>query len=132
MTFVPPSAPVIVSIRELTGNANTPVIIVQEPENSTVKNNGDGTLTITFLPPSNPERFSAPALVLVYQDASGELREAKQEFAVTQQGDVPSLIQTGGETNPNQSSIPVGALALLIAMILGIDLFRRTGRGREV
>ena len=104
---------------------------MQEPENSTVKNNGDGTLTIIFSENEDDDRFFAPALVIVYQDASGELREAKTEFAVTQQGDVPSLIQTGGETNPNNSSLPFGTLALLLAMILGIDLFRRTGRERR-
>ena len=107
-------------------------MIVQEPENSKVTNNGDGTLTIIFSENDEDERFFAPAFVIVYKDASGELVEAKKEFAVTQQGDVPSLIQTGGKTNPHSSSLPLGSLALLLALILAIDLFRRTGRKEQV
>lgn len=101
-------------------------MIVQEPENSTVKNNGDGTLTIIFSENEDDDRFFAPALVIVYQDPSGELKEVKKEFAVTQEGDVPSLIQTGGEEDPNNSTLPLGSLALLLALILSLNLFRMT------
>lgn len=95
-------------------------------------NNGDGTLIITFSEKEEDERFFPAALVVVYKDESGELKEVKKEFAVTQQGDVPSLIQTGGETDPNNNSLPLGSLALLLALLLGVGLFRRTGRKEEV
>jgi hypothetical protein len=97
---VAPQAPIIVNIKEITGNANTPIVIVQEPENSTVTDNGDGTLTIVF-DKVEEDKFFAPALVFVYKDAKGVIQEAKKEFVVTQEGDVPSLIQTGYVSDNN-------------------------------
>lgn len=77
-------------------------MIVQEPENSTVTDNGDGTLTIVFNKVEE-DKFFAPALVFVYKDAQGVIQEAKKEFVVTQEGDVPSLIQTGYVPDNNES-----------------------------
>lgn len=105
---------------------------MQEPENSKVTNNGDGTLTIVFSENEDDDRFFAPALVIVYKDDSGELQEVKKEFAVAQQGDVPSLIQTGGAEDPSNSSFPLGGLALIFALLLSINLFRKTALEKQV
>jgi len=128
-TFVSPQAPVIVNIKEITGNANTPIIIVQEPENSTVTDNGDGTLTIVF-DKFEEDRFFLPTLVFVYKDSNGELQEAKKEFVVTQEGDVPSLIQTGYEPIDNTGWIKL--TILLLFALIGVSTFRNSRRKRVV
>jgi hypothetical protein len=120
----------LVSIKELTGGTNTPIIIVQEPEGSKVTNNGDGTLTIIF-DKNDSDRFVAPALVILYKDSTGDLKEAKKEFVVTQDGDVPSLVQTGADTNPNDSTTPAGRIALLFALMI-IAVFIRSSRRERI
>ena len=104
-------------------------MIVQEPENSKVTNNGDGTLTIVF-DPNETDRFLAPALVIVYKDSTGALKEAKKDFIVTKDGDVPSLVQTGADSNPSDSTVPAGQLSLLLALFIGLRLLRSPRRAR--
>lgn len=106
-------------------------MIVQEPENSKVTNNGDGTLTIVFNN-NDSDRFLAPALVIVYKDASGQLKEGKKEFVVTKEGDVPSVVQTGDMTDPVNTSSPLGRLALGLAFMVIFYLIRSPRRGKEL
>ena len=131
MTFAAPQAPITVSIKEITGSSTTPIVIVQEPENSKVINNGDGTLTIVF-DKTDSDKFVAPALVIVYKDASGELKESKKEFVVTQEGDVPSVVQTGDMSDLSSSTTPLGRLALGLAFALIFYVVRSSRRGREL
>ena len=119
------------SIKAITGDAKTPIVIVQEPEGSKVTNNGDGTLTIVF-DKTDSDKFVAPALVIVYKDSTGQLKESKTEFVVTQQGDVPSVVQTGDITDPASSSSPLGRLALGLAFALMLFIVRSPRRGREL
>lgn len=112
------------NIREITGNSNTPIVIVQEPENSKVTDNGDGTLTIIF-EKYEEDKFFAPALVFVYKDENGELQEAKKEFVVTQEGDVPSLIQTGYQNLNTQNSINWQIGGFIFALLFAIRLTMR-------
>lgn len=72
----------------------------------------------------------APALVIVYKDSTGALKEAKKEFIVTKDGDVPSLVQTGADSNPSDSTVPAGQLSLLLALLIGFGLLRSPRRGR--
>ncbi len=90
--------------------------------------NGDGTLTIVF-EKYEEDKFFAPALVFVYADENGELQEAKKEFVVTQEGDVPSLIQTGYEPSDDNGLIK-WALVFALAL-LGVLLFPGTRRRSE-
>lgn len=101
---------------------------MQEPENSKVTDNGDGTLTIVF-EKYEQDKFFAPALVFVYVDRNGELQEAKREFVVTQEGDVPSLIQTGYEPS-NDNGLIKWALILALAL-LGVLIFPGMRRRSE-
>ena len=127
-TFVTPQAAIIVSIKEITGNANTPIVIIQEPENSKVTDNGDGTLTIVF-DKYEQDKFFAPALVFVYKDSKGELQEAKKEFVVTKEGDVPSLIQTGYMPS-GDNGLMKWALSLAF-VACGLMLFQGTRRRKS-
>jgi len=92
-----------------------------------VTDNGDGTLTIVF-EKYEEDKFFAPALVFVYADENGELQEARREFVVTQEGDVPSLIQTGYEPSDDNGLmnwVLVFAFALL-GVLLFPDIRRRS------
>lgn len=89
------------TVQQLTRQQATSIVIIQQPENGKLVDNKDGTFTYT---PSSEkaDEFVADSFVYVYKDVSGELIEGKREFVVTQEGDVPSLIQTGGSF-PNNS-----------------------------
>lgn len=104
-----------------------PLVIISAPQNGTVQNNGDGTLTIT-LNPNDSDKFELESFVYIYEDSKGNLVEGKKDFVVTQEGDVPSLIQTGGDTPP-PSNTPGNVLLFITLLLLGTTLLRKRELG---
>ena len=111
----------------MTGRDNAPLVIISAPQNGTVQNNGDGTLTIT-LNPNDTDKFALESFVYIYEDTKGNLVEGKKDFVVTQEGDVPSLIQTGGDTPP-PSNTPGNLMLLITLLFVGATLLRRRELG---
>ncbi len=79
---------------QLTGIPKAAIVILEQPKEGSFTLNQD--LTVVYTAPAVAEgTFFAQPLVYVYKDLNGELVEARREFVVVQEGDVPSLIQTG-------------------------------------
>ena len=94
VVFVTPSAPVVVTSKELTGTPNTPIEIVTPPiyGNVEVEANGDMTYTSNV---TDPESTVVDVVEYKFTNLSGAVIVARKEFVLEQKGDVPRIIQTG-------------------------------------
>ena len=117
--------------QDLTGIASAAIIILEKPDAEVFTVNKDNSVTFEAPVISRTAFFSA-SLVYVYKDLSGELLEQKREFVVAQQGDVPSIIQTGDSrvVDENQSQIPSYILALTLLLFF-ITLFSNWNRRKS-
>ena len=117
--------------QDLTGIASAAIIILEKPDAEVFTVNKDNSVTFEAPVISRTAFFSA-SLVYVYKDLSGELLEQKREFVVAQQGDVPSIIQTGDSrvVDENQSQIPSYLLALTLLLFF-ITLFSNWNRRKS-
>ena len=117
--------------QDLTGIASAAIIILEKPDAEVFTVNKDNSVTFEAPVISRTAFFSA-SLVYVYKDLSGELLEQKREFVVTQQGDVPSIIQTGDTrvVDENQSQTPSYLLALTLLLFF-ITLFSNWNRRKS-
>ena len=117
--------------QDLTGIASAAIIILEKPDAEVFTVNKDNSVTFEAPVISRTAFFSA-SLVYVYKDLSGELLEQKREFVVAQQGDVPSIIQTGDtrEVDENQSQTPSYLLALTLLLFF-ITLFSNWNRRKS-
>ena len=92
----------------------TPIVITKEPQygTATVNNNG----TITYTPNENqPAKPVVDVIEYKYTNLSGQTIIVRKEIVVTQKGDVPSIIQTGGEEP--QSANYLWAIILIAASV---------------
>ena len=117
--------------QDLTGIASAAIIILEKPDAEVFTVNKDNSVTFEAPVISRTAFFSA-SLVYVYKDLSGELLEQKREFVVAQQGDVPSIIQTGDTraVDENQNQIPSYILALTLLLFF-ITLFSNWNRRKS-
>lgn len=117
--------------QDLTGIASAAIIILEKPDAEVFTVNKDNSVTFEAPVISRTAFFSA-SLVYVYKDLSGELLEQKREFVVAQQGDVPSIIQTGDTrvVDENQSQTPSYLLALTLLLFF-ITLFSNWNRRKS-
>ena len=117
--------------QDLTGIASAAIIILEKPDAEVFTVNKDNSVTFEAPVISRTAFFSA-SLVYVYKDLSGELLEQKREFVVAQQGDVPSIIQTGDtrEVDENQSQIPSYILTMTLLLFF-ITLFSNWNRRKS-
>lgn len=117
--------------QDLTGIASAAIIILEKPDAEVFTVNKDNSVTFEAPVISRTAFFSA-SLVYVYKDLSGELLEQKREFVVAQQGDVPSIIQTGDTrvVDENQSQIPSYILTMTLLLFF-ITLFSNWNRRKS-
>jgi hypothetical protein len=129
--FVNPGQALTLTPQDLTGIASAAIIILEKPDAEVFTVNKDNSVTFEAPVISRTAFFSA-SLVYVYKDLSGELLEQKREFVVAQQGDVPSIIQTGDtrEVDENQSQTPSYLLALTLLLFF-ITLFSNWNRRKS-
>jgi len=110
--FVKPNEPIVVTSKELTGRANTPIEIVTEPLYGTVEVQSNGNLIYTSNL-TDPKSVAVEVVEYKFTNLSGAVVIARKEFVLEQSGDVPSIIQTG---EPNL--IPLMSLILVLALLL--------------
>ena len=110
--FVKPNEPIVVTSKELTGRANTPIEIVTEPLYGTVEVQSNGNLIYTSNL-TDPKSVAVEVVEYKFTNLSGAVVIARKEFVLEQSGDVPSIIQTG---EPNL--IPLMSLILVFALLL--------------
>jgi len=129
--FVNPGQALTLTPQDLTGIASAAIIILEKPDAEVFTVNKDNSVTFEAPVISRTAFFSA-SLVYVYKDLSGELLEQKREFVVAQQGDVPSIIQTGDTrvVDENQSQTPSYLLALTLLLFF-ITLFSNWNRRKS-
>jgi len=109
--FVTPNEPVVVTSKELTGRANTPIEIVTEPSYGTVEVQSNGNLIYTSNL-SDPKSATVDVVEYKFTNLSGAVVIARKEFVLSQSGDVPRIIQTG---EPN--SLPIMGLIFVLLML---------------
>lgn len=111
--YVDPVKPTNVDPKTFEEPPASPVVVTKAPKYGelTVNNNG----TFTYTPPATPP--AQPVVDVVefrYTNLSGEAVVVRKEFVMTYKGDVPSIIQTGGNDSPISNKIGI-ALLLVIA-----------------
>lgn len=122
-----PNEPVVVTVRELiSGPAPTPVpiTIITPPTYGTVAIQPNGSITYT----SNVEDPKSTVVDFIeyqYTDLSGAVVIARKEFLLTQDGDVPRIIQTGEITGTEKS---FAWFAVFTFGVLALAVLRRVRR----
>lgn len=141
--FVTPKEPVVITVKELTGSPTipsvqpspgtsqgsttpvTPIVIITPPKYGTVDVQPNGSITYT----SNIEDPKSTVIDVIeyrYTNLSGAVVVARREFVITQQGDVPRIIQTGGSTNADGILLLWTSVLILTALVFyGIRRTRR-------
>jgi hypothetical protein len=101
----------------------TPIVITKEPQYGTATINNNGTITYT---PSaiQPAKPVVDVIEYKYTNLAGETIIVRKEIVVTQKGDVPSIIQTGGEDSSSNNGL------LSVILITMAALFIRKGVAR--
>ena len=120
--FVKPNEPIVVTSKELTGRANTPIEIITEPIYGTVEVQSNGNLIYTSNL-SDPKSLVVEVVEYKFTNLSGAVVIARKEFVLEQSGDVPSIIQTG-ELNFLPFIGLIFVLVLLISSYLVIRAFK--------
>ena len=95
----------------------TPIVITKEPQygTATVNNNGTVTYTPNEIQPAKPV---VDVIEFQYTNLAGQTVIVRKEIVVTQKGDIPSIIQTGGEgSTPNDGFLSIILIALATLFI---------------
>lgn len=95
--------------------------VTEEPKYGTVEVNPDSSLTYTSNL-TDPTSTVVDKFEITYTDLSGAVVVANREVVLAQEGDVPSIIQTGLAGNGSLNSL---LIALLISTGLGAVISRR-------
>ena len=122
--FVDPIIPTIIDPQSFPEPPASPVIITKDPEYGTIFKNTDQTFT--YVPPIiTPTIPVVDTVEFKYTNLLAQTVVVRKEFVLTQEGDVPSIIQTGG-SGPAQSPYPLLILifALASASVIGIRKWR--------
>ena len=126
--FTEPNKPVDIDPKKFPEPPASPVIVSKEPTYGELKSNNNGTFTYT--PPSTPPAIPVVDVVeFKYTNLSGGATIVRKEFVMIIKGDVPSIIQTGG--NPTSDLVPYGFMAIMIVFIAGLIYrfqFKKVGR----
>lgn len=120
VVYVDPVKPTNIDPKNFPDPPASPVVVIKEPTYGDLKANNDGSFTYT--PPANPP--ASPVVDVVefrYTNLSGEAVIVRREFVMTVKGDVPSIIQTGGESN--EGSFNFGFVALIVVTGFAIRRF---------
>ncbi len=127
--FVDPVKPTTVDPKTFEEPPASPVVITKEPTFGDIKVNDNGTFTYT--PPATPPaRPIVDVVEFRYTNLSGEAVVVRKEFVITIKGDVPSIIQTGGDTTPFSNNLGLGVLLLVVLGLL-TRLFAASKRGQS-
>ncbi len=94
----------------------SPVVVTKEPTYGDLNTNNDGTFTYT--PPAiTPAQPVVDVVEFRYTNLSGEAVVIRKEFVITYKGDVPSIIQTGGNDFPISNYFGLALILLLVVCL---------------
>lgn len=116
-----PKEPPVIDPQKFPDPPATPVVIIEEPKYGELKLNPNGTFI--YIPNANqPNKPTVDEATFQYTALSGETKIVRKQFILVQQGDIPSIIQTGyGETSSNY----VFLLFALLPIALVVRLARK-------
>jgi hypothetical protein len=99
---------------------NTPITIVEPPKFGELKETpGGGYIYTSYI--TNPKSTVVDTVVFSYTDLSGKTVVLRKQFVIRQQGDIPSIIQTGYE--PSNPWNPM-KLVIIIFVLLGLYILQ--------
>jgi hypothetical protein len=127
--YVDPKKPPVIDPANFPEPPATPVIITEEPKYGDLKKNPDGTFTyITKL--SDPKSTVVDEATFQYTALSGATVVVRKQFILSQEGDVPSLIQTGYGPESNGFSGSLLLISLLGSALIATEVRRSLRKGR--
>lgn len=122
--FVKPDEPKIIILPELKDIPSENIEITEEPKFGDLTVNPDSSLTyVSNL--TDPTSTVVDKFEITYTELSGEVVVANREIVLAQEGDVPSIIQTGLAGNGSLNSL---FSALLISLFVGVVTSRKRMR----
>jgi hypothetical protein len=115
--YVDPQTPKVIDPTTYPEPPASPVVITKQPEygNVTVNNNGSITYTPTVV--DNPTPV-VDVIEFKYTNLAGQTIVVRKEIVLTQKGDVPSIIQTGGEDSTSNNPFVFIFVSLLAAAFI--------------
>ena len=92
--YVDPKEPPVIDPQKFPEPPSTPVIITEEPKYGELKENPNGTFV--YIPNANqPNKPTVDQATFEYTALSGQTVIVRKQFILIQQGDIPSVVQTG-------------------------------------
>ncbi len=118
----------MISSKELTGVPNANIEIVKAPEYGTVVVQDNGSIVYTSSV-TDPKSTVIDVVEYKFTNLSGAVIIARKEFLISQEGDVPRIIQTGEDSLTKPSTL--GVLVLLsIVLVSFFSYAKRIRRER--
>lgn len=123
ITYVDPENPPTVDPKTFPEPPASPVIITEQPKFGELKENPNGTFT--YIPnEKTPDNPTVDVATFEYTALSGATVVVRKQFILVEQGDVPSVIQTGyGPVSNNYFYL----LLLLLPVALVVASRRKDG-----
>lgn len=107
---------------------SSPVVVTEPPKYGDLKENPNGTYTYVPDPPTSNNPV-LDEVAFQYTDLSGATIVVRKQFILIEEGDVPSIIQTGyGSTSTDNL---FGWLTLLAFISTAVFLLGRFGKGKH-
>ena len=121
VVFVKPDEPKIIVLPELKDIPAVNIKITEEPKYGTVEVNPDSTLTyVSNL--TDPTSTVVDTFEITYTDLSGAVVVANREVVLAQDGDMPSIIQTGLAESGSTNNL---LFAFIASVFVGLFAARR-------
>lgn len=118
--YVDPKEPEVIPPGSFPTPPNSPIIITEPPKYGDIKETPGGGFIYTSLI-TNPKSTLVDSVTFTYTDLAGKTVVVRKQFVLRQQGDVPSIIQTGYDDNGSRNPLPI---ALMLLGLLVAFLFR--------
>ncbi len=122
-----PEKPTVIDPKSFPEPPATPIVITEPPKYGELTVNPNGTLTYT----SNFEDKKSTTVdeaAFQYTTLSGATVVVRKQFILAQEGDIPSIIQTGYASQSN------GSIGYLLLLLFGVTAFvtrRFSGKGQS-
>ncbi|MGI9227145.1 MAG: hypothetical protein ACR2H8_06220 [Candidatus Nanopelagicaceae bacterium] len=129
--FVDPNEPIILPPNLFPNPPSTPISIIEPPKYGVITQNPGGGFVYTSIL-TDPQSTLVDSVTFSYTDLSGKTVVVRKQFVLGQQGDMPSIIQTGLKSLHSNVLAQIKFILILLFFVSFFSIVRRKRNSNEI